>query len=33
MMLKHIDEIPAYERMHILVLKYDIDNSHNLNET
>lgn len=33
MMLDKIDDIPAYERMHIEILKYDVDNSPYLNET
>lgn len=33
MMLQNVDKIPAYERMHILVLNNDIENSPYLNNT
>lgn len=33
MMLQNVDKIPAYERMHILVVVNDIENSPYLNNT
>ena len=33
MMLQNVDQIPAYERQHLLVFKQDVENSPHLNET
>lgn len=33
MMLQNVDSMPAYERMHLLTFKYDVENSPHLNET
>lgn len=33
MMLQNVDNIPTYERQHLLVFKQDVDNSPYLNET
>lgn len=33
MMLQNVDNIPAYERQHLIVFKQDADNSPYLNET
>ena len=33
MMLQNVDEIPAYERQHLLVFKHDVENSPYLNNT
>ena len=33
MMLQNVDEIPAYERQHLLVFKQDVENSPHLNNT
>ena len=32
-MLQNVDNIPAYERMHLLTFKQDVENSHHLNNT
>lgn len=32
MMLQNVDNIPAYERMHLLTFKQDVENSHHLNK-
>ena len=32
-MLREVDRIPPYERMHILVISQDIENSHHLDNT
>ena len=32
-MLQNVDNIPAYERMHLLTFKQDVENSHYLNNT
>lgn len=32
-MIQNVDNIPAYERMHLLTFKQDVENSHHLNNT